>query len=535
MMSTKLIIFYIDYEDIFLSKISAIFKKEFKNYELSIQNHNSNIIENISDAINKEYTIPIVFIGDKYLDKFGSHVFYDIKKILNLANIIFLSSFYKINNISKNIKNIGFYTYITKQYLKKNLSITICDAIKNYNMNLQIDNSYKKDTLTGLLNRDSLLKELSNTKKHSILLINIDDFRNINYSFGYKSGDVVLKQFSLEVQKISPYYTYRLLSDEFVILFDNKTDAELYELAEKIKSYIQNKDFVVDSEYINLTVSIAISKHSDSIIEDAREAIRNSMMIQKNSIVYVPLSTENSEPRFSTKQLRLAFAKDKIIPFYQGIRNNKTGNIDKYECLVRLKDEDGKFIPPNQFLELAQDVGLMSKLTRRVIHKSFIYFSKKLEDFSINLTEDDLKEQYLIDFLIEASNKYNIDLCRVTFEILENINVENSSLLFEQIKKMKELGCKIAFDDFGCEKSNFSRLLDMNIDIVKIDSMFIKNLHNNNKSYKLTKAITRLAKDFDCEVVAEGVECKEVQTIIEELGIDYTQGFYYSKPKEYIN
>ena len=98
----------------------------------------------------------------------------------------------------------------------------------------------------------------------------------------------------------------------------------------------------------------------------------------------------------------------------------------------------------------------------------------------------------------------------------------------------REEQIKIAFDDFGSEKSNFSRLLDLNIDIVKIDGMFIKNIHNDEKSFKLAKAITNLAKDFGCEVVAECVENEESQKIIEELNIDYTQGFYYSKPSQYI-
>ncbi len=533
-MSSKLMILYIDYEDTLLSKIVTSFKDEFKNYELSIQNQQSNIIKNITEAVNNNYMIPIVFISDKYLDKFGNHIYYDIRKILHLTNMIFLSSSEKIDRLSKNIRNIGFYTFITKKYLKKNLNITINDAIKNYNMNLQIDNSYKRDILTGLLNRNALLKEMQILEKYSILLINIDDFRNINYTFGYQSGDALLKQFSLEIMKLSPSPVYRLLSDEFVILIESQTDTELYTFAEKIRLFIQKKDFEVDSELINLTVSIAISQNSKSIIEDAREAIRNSMMIQKNSIVYVPSSIQERDSRFSTKKLRLAFAKDKVIPFYQGIRNNKTGNIEKYECLVRIKDENDQFVSPNEFLQLAQDVGLMSKLTKLVIQKSFKYFSDKIGDFCINLAEDDLKEQYLIEFLLDESKKYNIDLKRVTFEILENINVENSSLIFEQIKRLKELGCKIAFDDFGCEKSNFSRLLDMNIDVVKIDRMFIKNLHVNDKSYKLTKAITRLAKDFDCKVVAEGVECEEVQKIVEDLEIDYTQGYYYSRPKEDI-
>jgi diguanylate cyclase (GGDEF)-like protein len=532
---SKLVIFYVDYsEDKMLEKIMSSFTQEFKEYELCVQNHKSNIIKNITHALNRNCVIPIVFISDTYLDKLGNHICYEIKKVLHVSNIIFLSSSKKINNISKLIQSIGFYTFISKKYLKNNLYITISDAIKHYEMNVQIQNSYKKDVLTGLFNRNTLLKEIEKRVKPCILLINIDDFKYINYTFGYQVGDLVLKQFASHLQKHCVFCVYRLLSDEFVILFDNEDDDELYAYAQDIKHKIAQTNFIVDSEVINLTISVAISNHNTLLIENARDAIRNSMLTQKNSIVHVCAPNKSKEEKVSAKKLRQAFEEDKIIPFYQGIRNNQTRKIEKYECLVRLKDENNCLVSPQDFLPLAHSLGLMPKLTQRIIQKVFEYFANKQGEFSINLTEEDLKEHYIIEFLIQESQRHHINLNRVTFEILENIHVENSALIFEQIKELKALGCKIAFDDFGCEKSNFSRLLDLNIDIVKIDSMFIKNIHTNKKSYKLTKAITRLAKDLDCQIVAEGVECEAAQKMVELLEIDYTQGFYYSTPQENI-
>lgn len=527
-------ILYIDYKDDSVYKLKSLFNDEFKNYDFCYKSPHENILDSIIEALNNKYNIPLVFISEKVFNKFGHHIFYEIKSILHLSKMIFLSSADKITHLSKNIKSIGFYTHITKKYLKKNLFLTVNEAIKNYNLHMQLENSYKKDSLTGLFNRNALLKDLKKPTPAKMLLINIDDFRNINYTFGYQTGDAILKDFSNILDKLTIHNSYRLISDEFVVLCENLSNEEADELANSIKLHFQDKIFIYGEDEVNLTVSIAISEKKESLIEDAREAIRNSMKTQKNNIICVTDEHKKNTSGFSMKHLRLAFAKDQIIPFYQGIRNNKTGQIEKYECLVRLRDENNQLLAPHIFLELAQSMGLMTKVTKTVLRKSFEYFSKHAGDFSINLTEDDLKECYIVDFIKEESAKNNISLNRVTFEILENINVENSNIIAEQIMQLKELGCKIAFDDFGCEKSNFSRLLDLNIDIVKIDSMFIKNIHTNEKSFKLARAITRLAKDFDCEVVAEGVECEEIQSIIEDLGIDYTQGYYYSKPQEYV-
>lgn len=527
---SRFMIFYIDYEDEIVNNIFLDLKESFKDYTINIQYHNSDILNNIKSAINSDYKIPLILLGEKILDKFGTNIFYELKQNLTQTNLILLSK-NKIFDISKNVKNLGFYNHITKTHFLENIYIHVNDAIKNYHMNLQIENSYKRDNLTGLYNRNTLLKDIKKYKFVSLLLINIDDFRTINATYGYTIGDEILKRLAHELSNNFEHIVYRLISDEFVVLLDNMQESKVFDIANKIKDCIQNKDFHINDEVINITVTIAISIATKNLIEDAQKAIQNSMRCSKNNICYIQ-QEEDIIDEFNIAKLRLAFAKDTIIPFYQGIRNNKTKKIDRYECLVRLRDEDNNLISPNKFLELAQNMGLISKITKIMIRKSFKYFASHSGNFSINLTEDDLKEQYLINFITEQSKAYNIDLHRLTFEILENINVENSSLIFQQIKDIKKLGCKIAFDDFGCEKSNFSRLLDLNIDVVKIDSMFIKNLNKDSKSFKLTKAITSLAKDFDCEVIAEGVESKEVQDIIEELDIDFTQGYYFSKPEE---
>lgn len=280
---------------------------------------------------------------------------------------------------------------------------------------------------------------------------------------------------------------------------------------------------------------IAIANEGADKIERAQNTIYKGRLQAKNKIFIadIPCNISQSD-HLSFNEIQEALKEDRLLPYYQGIRNNKTGLIERYECLARIHDEDD-VISPARFIDEARKTGLITQITRRVVEKSFKYFSKRICFFSINITEEDLKENYLVDYLKEMSLKNFVDLRRVMVEILESMNIEGNENTVSQIQQLKELGCSIAFDDFGCEKSNFSRMLDLNIDVIKIDGRFVKNIHNDEKSYKLTKAIANMAKDMDCKVVAECIETEEAQKVIKELDIEYTQGYLYSKPSKSVD
>lgn len=167
-----------------------------------------------------------------------------------------------------------------------------------------------------------------------------------------------------------------------------------------------------------------------------------------------------------------------------------------------------------------------------MINKSFAFFQDKTHQFSINITERDLLESYLVDFLNEKMATYNISADRVTFEILENITlVKNNAKITEQLNGLRAMGFKIAIDDFGIENSNFSRLLEINLDFIKIDGVFIRNLKENARNRTITKAIVNLSKTLGIKTIAEFVEDEDIYNIIKECGIDYAQGYYIGKPE----
>ena len=166
-----------------------------------------------------------------------------------------------------------------------------------------------------------------------------------------------------------------------------------------------------------------------------------------------------------------------------------------------------------------------------MIDKIFQVMSKNEFEFSINISEDDLAENYLIDYLNEKSKIYNINPKRVILEILEGVSAGGKKSQIKQLDILKSSGYKLAIDDFGAEYSNFERILDLDIDFIKIDAKYIKDIDVNKRSYEIVRAISFFARNVNISCIAEFVHNQSVQNIIKDLGINYSQGYHFSKPK----
>lgn len=503
----------------------------FDGIIINSQNNFNDAFLSIQSTIKNGYDIPVMIAGQTIF-KANQDFFYNyFHSILYKTKLIVLMDDFQLESFPPN--KYDFLHFLPKSWIDIELLLTVREFIKSYWQNIQLEHALNTDALTGLYNRYALEKQLNSDINFGLLLLNLDDFRFINSSYGYKIGDLLLKKFAdFLLDHFPRKHVYRLISNEFVVLLDLEKKEQGLLIAENIKTILNNTLFQVEDKSIYLTLCIAFANEGDNLIERAQNTIYKGRQNSKNKVFIADSFCETSE-MLCFNDIQRALSEDRVIPYFQGIRNNKTEKIEKYECLARLKLDD-KVISPKYFLDEAKQTGLMTKITRKIIEKSFQYFSKTNYSFSVNITEDDLKEDYLVEYIKEMSLLYGIDLTRVMLEILESMNIEDNVSLISQIKRLKELGCLIAFDDFGCEKSNFSRMLELNIDVIKIDSMFIKNIHNDEKSYKLTKAITNMAKDMGCQVVAECIECEEAQNIINTLSIDYTQGYLFSAPSASI-
>jgi len=402
-----------------------------------------------------------------------------------------------------------------------------------------IENS-RIDNLTGFFNHTALHKDIASTEKFAIILFNIDRFDSVNKVYGYKYGDEVLVKTSSYIHSLIPENAklYRIGCDEFVCVLKDYTNYQPQNFAQIVIDFFKT-DIILDDDiniHINLSVGISDSNNTDSVLNA-------KIALQEARITNISQNTFSQKSKFITSQketiewmykIKHALKKDQIHPFFQPIINNSTMEIEKYEALARiiLPSEDGssEIITPNRFIEAARLTGLITDVTRRIISKSFEAFSSLTYDFSINITADDLMHDYLEDFLIEQSNIYNINPKRVIIEVLENLTASNNEKILKQLDGLKRSGFRLAIDDFGTENSNFSRLLDINADCIKIDGKFIKNIDSDVKSKKIVQAIIFMADKIGAKVIAEFVHNKDVFEIVQDLGAHYSQGYYFSEP-----
>jgi len=402
---------------------------------------------------------------------------------------------------------------------------------------------YYKDQLTGLDNRFALLEYIKLNSRLNIFVINIDNFSNVNNAYGYVVGDEILVEIAnrLRLLKSSNAKLFRFDSDEFVFVVNDFFNfRELKEFSEAIISFFNQTEIELNHDDIVVKISVTIGvamgngiitlNHANVAVHEARLYSKSSYRIFTAKSEFAKRQQENV---YWINKIRHAIEDEKLIGFFQPIRNNKTKKIEKYECLARIED-DNNLVSPVRFMEACKITGTLSLITRRITANAFRVFSNTDYEFSINITSNDISLGYLEEFLLMNAKKYNIDPSRVVLELLEDIVTLTEANMLEQITSLRKKGFKIALDDFGVENSNFSRLLELNPDYLKIDGMFIKNILQSKESELIVETIVGFCKKRGIQIIAEYIHNEAVLKKIEEYGIEYCQGYYIGEPKESI-
>lgn len=395
------------------------------------------------------------------------------------------------------------------------------------------------DNLTSLPNRAKLIDSLQHNRLNldAISIFDINSFKEINDFFGHRIGDDILKGVGELIYNCIKDYKqlslYKFPADTYCITNTNLEQDKFLEIVQNISEEVYKKVFYYEQYEIDvrITAGISFSNKNNKLIT-ADIALQSAKKDHKDYLVFydeLDKFQEYENNMLWSKKLKNAFNNDKIVVFYQSLINNKTMKVDKYECLVRLIDEDGKVISPFFFLDISKKSNQYIKLTKIVIEKSFKKFSDLPFEFSVNISYEDIVDSEFLDFIKEKIKKYNVSN-KVVFEILEDENVKNYELLINFVDEIKSLGCKVAIDDFGSGYSNFEHLLKMNVDYLKIDASLIKNIAVDENSFKITKTIVEFAKNLNLKTIAEFVENKEIFDITKELGTDFSQGYYFSAP-----
>ena len=403
----------------------------------------------------------------------------------------------------------------------------------------EIKNSLIIDRLTSLPNRLHLIDDLDKDQKiktaQALALLDIDKFKDINDFYGAEFGDMVLQNVASTIKSLCKKEgatIYKLPGDEFVIYIDTEIgkDEFVQKLATIIKT-IQETQYIIEQNPIYTTLSCGIAFEDIDILTKADMALRNAKEKKKSLVIYNDTLDMSAKIDANNKGLSLlkdAFHEDSIIPFFQPIYNVRTHKIEKYESLVRIVNTNG-VIPPYKFLDIAVKSKLYPNITKIMIEKSFAFFEDKPYEFSVNLSINDIIDIKTSAFIFEKLQEFKYPQ-RIVFELLETDKVEDYNQLKEFITKVKSYGVQIAIDDFGSGYSNFSHILELNVDYLKIDASLVKYVTTDENSRKITETIINFASALDLKTIAEYVEDKESLELLTEMGIDYIQGYYIGKP-----
>ncbi len=344
------------------------------------------------------------------------------------------------------------------------------------------------------------------------------------------SGSEAYKQLGLD--KILHVYahTYKhfmvvandAISDEDFLNL-NKISHEQYELSRSTQTDLGG-------------ISRFVVVFGENLIDRAKSAYYVHRNSQNNFIIETNerdlLLDERAQDLEIYELLHYAINNDKVVPFYQGIRNNLTGKIDKYESLMRVIDQNGKIYAPGYFLESAKTLKLYISLSKIAIDKALKDFEFQNYQLSLNISLYDIQSSDLSTWLLDRLKRLN-DPSKIIVEFVETENYNNNNDLMNFLNEARKIGCKIAVDDFGVGFATYTSIVSLKPAIIKIDGDIIKNLANNYESKIIVESICYMANLISSEVVAEFVENEEIQSLIIENNIHYSQGYHFSKPQPF--
>ncbi len=396
--------------------------------------------------------------------------------------------------------------------------------------NLDIDNSIKflheknsrnfnKICMIQLENSELLMSRVGSDAYYEILKNVISSLSNFidNYSAYNNNYDI----YALNDSTIFLAVGKSLNDDKFPNLIN-----EIYKNFQFIK--LPNREELMIFRF-------AVVFNEDDLLQCGLETLQKCKSLQTYFLIYN--SSNEKEIEFDNEMeiihlLNEVIKNNWVIPYFQGMYDNKNKVINKYEALMRIRDEKGKIYTPYYFMDIAKKYNLYPALSKLMIDQVLDIFANLETNVSINFSAYDINSQYFQNAIFEKldsiENKGNI-----TFEILEDENFRSMEMLQIFIKRARDHNVKIAIDDFGTGYSNFMEIAKISPDFIKIDGAIIKNVDIDIMNYKVLSTIVFLGKQLNAKLIAEFVENETTQKIIENLDIHFSQGYYFSKPEPY--
>ena len=435
-------------------------------------------------------------------------------------------------------------------YLNKSVN-NVLDKAQNYFEELkEKKNSIKHianhDPLTDLPNRRKFMEKLKNVLdnngKGAVMLLDLDNFKDINDTMGHTFGDKILVEIADKLKKLKrdEIFISRFGGDEFLILVEDEIDYNKLNIyIEKISKIFEKPVIIEDNSFhIGFSMGISIfpydSKNINQLIANADMAMyRVKNISEKNHVYFDQTMTDRLKEEKNIEDiLRNALENEGFILNFQPQINLNSGKIDAFEALLRLKEYD---ISPDKFISIAEEKGLINKIGRWVTKKAVKQIAKwdknkmSKKSISINFSPYQLSDLSYIEFLRELIDKYNINPERLEIEITENILLVNKKASVKFLNKLKEIGVKIVLDDFGKGYSSFNYLTYIPVDKVKLDKSLNDEFISEN-NFDTIESLISLIHSLNLKVVAEGIEDEPRKEKLIRVNCDYIQGYIFEKP-----
>ncbi len=441
----------------------------------------------------------------------------------------------------------------TSELSKSNKELE-CEINARIDMEGKIKKLAYYDFLTGLPNRmlfiDRLNQSILNTDRNKsvlgVLFLDLDSFKRINDTMGHAKGDELLKIVSKRLTNTirESDTVCRVGGDEFLILIQNiDNDKCIIEVAEKILNIFE-ESFRIDGNDLYITTSIGgaiypidgvdvetLIKNADIAMYKAKEKGRNKFQlcteVIKDSLI---------EEMKLTNSLYQAIERNELELYYQPQVSLITEKIIGLEALIRWNTTELGMVNPGDFIYIAEKTGLILPIGEWVLKRACSQNKKWQDDgilnvpIAVNLSVNQFQNREIIEGIVAILKETGLDPNDLELEITENIIMKETEYIIESLKQLKQLGVKIAIDDFGTEYSSLNYIKQLPVDKIKIDISFIRGININYKDEAIIKVIISLAKNLGLKVIAEGVETKEQFDFLRDEMCDEIQGYYYYKP-----
>jgi len=411
------------------------------------------------------------------------------------------------------------------------------------------------DQLTGLSNRRDFQQQLEAMlavaeryqEQVTLFYLDLDQFKVINDSYGHQTGDELLQLVTQVLQREvrETDLLSRIGGDEFALVIPSSNALGVEKLANKLLQALKIIDYSIHEHKHSVSFSIGIATYpehgntyqellanADLAMYQAKKTGRSRFHFYSPDFNYQELLSEQLRWKRIIEQ---SIEQDDFVLYFQPILDIKCKKISHYECLLRIKQADGKILMPGDFIPQAEQLGIIDQIDRLVLRKAIqqhLAFQAMGNNarLAINLSGRSMNDMDIFPYIQNLLSQENVKPDLIIFEITETSAVSNFLSAKTMITQLKEFGCRFALDDFGVGFSSFYYLKSLPVDYVKIDGSFVKQMDVNNEDRIFVKVLTEVSQAFGKKIIAEFVENQEILGLLGDLGVDYAQGYYVSKP-----